>query len=63
LAAELQVDEKTLDNFSTTMLSGVGVKYGKDSAEYGKAGGTRTSDRKKIVRKPNPAAAKAQAKA
>ncbi len=45
------------------MLSGVGVKFGKDSAEYGKAGGTRASDRKKIVRKPNPAAAKAQTKA
>ena len=63
LATELQTDEKTLDNFSTTMLSGVSVKYGKDSTEYGKAGGTRTSDRKKIVRKPNPAIAEAQAKA
>ena len=58
LSAELQTDEKNLDNFSTTMLSSVGVKYGKDSPKYGKAGGTRSSNRKKIVR-----AAKAQAKA
>jgi glutamate-1-semialdehyde aminotransferase len=48
LAAELQTDEKNLDTLSTTMLLSVAVKYGKDSPEYGKAGGTRTSDRKKI---------------
>lgn len=59
LAAELQTDEKNLDTFSTTMLSSVAVKYGKDSPEYGKAGGTRTSDRKKSVRKAGAAAAKA----
>jgi hypothetical protein len=29
-----------------TMLTGVGVKYGKDSNEYEKAGGVRTSERK-----------------
>ena len=38
------------------MLTGVGVKYGKDSNEYEKAGGVRTSERKKPVR--TPAAAK-----
>ena len=32
------------------MLTGVGVKYGKDSNEYEKAGGVRTSERKKPVR-------------
>jgi hypothetical protein len=63
LAAELQTDEKNLDALSGTMLASVGVKYGKNSAEYGKAGGTRTADRKKIVRKANVATAKAQAKA
>jgi hypothetical protein len=47
------------------MLASVGVKYGKNSAAYGKAGGTRTADRKKNVRmrKANAASAKAQAKA
>lgn len=59
LAAELQTDEKSLDAFSTTMLSSVGVKYGKDSPQYGKAGGTRTSDRKRIVRNGKTAAASA----
>lgn len=63
MAAELQTDEKNLDALSGTMLASVGVKYGKNSAEYGKAGGTRTADRKKIVRKANVATAKAQAKA
>ena len=61
LATELKNDEKNLDNFSSIMLASIGVKYGKNSAEYGKAGGTRTSERKKIVRKPNATAAKAQA--
>ena len=32
--------------------SGVGLKYGKDSNEYEKAGGVRTSERKKPVRTP-----------
>jgi hypothetical protein len=36
--------------------SGVGLKYGKDINEYEKAGGVRTSERKKPVR--TPAAAK-----
>jgi len=58
LVAELKTAEKNLDTFSTTMLSGVGVKYGKDSPEYGKAGGTRSSDRKKIVRKGGVVSAK-----
>jgi hypothetical protein len=41
------------------MLAAVGVKYGKDSSEYEKAGGTRTSERKAPLRKA-AAAAKAQ---
>ncbi len=61
LATELKTDEKSLDNFSSIMLASIAVKYGKNSAEYGKAGGTRTSERKKIVRKPNNAPAQARA--
>ena len=36
---------------SSLMLSGVKVKYGRDSNEYEMAGGTRLSDRKKRSRK------------
>lgn len=47
----IQADEKTLDDLSGRMLAGVGSKYGKDSDEYEKAGGTRTSERKPPTRK------------
>jgi hypothetical protein len=53
---DLQAAEKALNTLGETMLTGVGVKYGKDSNEYEKAGGVRTSERKKPVR--TPAAAK-----
>jgi hypothetical protein len=39
--------EKELADFSDTMLKAVGVKYGFDSIEYEKAGGTRKSDKKR----------------
>ena len=37
--------------FSSRMLAGVGVQYGKDSNEYEMAGGTRASE---IKRKKKP---------
>ncbi|WP_341530754.1 hypothetical protein WKK05_16675 [Nostoc sp. UHCC 0302] len=37
--------EKTLSHLSDKMLVGVGFKYGKDSDEYGIAGGVRDSER------------------
>jgi hypothetical protein len=49
----IQADERALDDLSTRMLAGVGTKYGKDSNEYEKAGGTRTSERKPPLRKKN----------
>lgn len=52
---ELLAAEKALNVLSETMLMAVGVKYGKDSNEYEKAGGVRTSERKAPVRKPKPA--------
>ena len=39
--------EKLLRETNKTILQGVGVKYGYDSNEYEKVGGTRTSERKK----------------
>ena len=44
--------EKVLKDVNERMLDGVGVKFGKDSDEYEKAGGVRKSERKKPVKKP-----------
>ena len=43
--------EKGLKDLSERMLSGVSVKFGKDSAQYEMAGGVRKSERKRPVRK------------
>jgi hypothetical protein len=53
--------EKAVRDLSERMLEGVGSKFGHNSNEYEKAGGTRKSDRKKSSRKKegnglNPAA-------
>ncbi|MDF3057635.1 MAG: hypothetical protein K0R17_1850 [Rariglobus sp.] len=54
---DLESAEKTLDDLSSRMLAGVGVKYGKNSDEYEKAGGTRPDERKSPRRStPAPAA-------
>lgn len=51
LLNQLEQAEVAMDELSTRMLAGVGVKYGKNSTEYEKAGGTRTSERKTPARK------------
>ena len=43
----LGTKEGKLNDKSTRMLAAVGARWGKDSDEYEKAGGTRTSERKK----------------
>ena len=43
----LDTKEDKLNDKSTRMLAAVGARWGKDSDEYEKAGGTRTSERKK----------------
>ncbi|MCI5159415.1 MAG: hypothetical protein D3906_13475, partial [Candidatus Electrothrix sp. AUS1_2] len=43
--------EKELRGLSSLMLSGVKVKFGRDSNEYEMAGGTRLSERKKPKKK------------
>ena len=48
---DITAGEKQLAALSERMLDGVGVKFGKDSNEYEKAGGVRKSERKKPVRK------------
>jgi len=49
---KLDAMEKDLIEYGTRMLSGVGSKYGFDSEQYGQAGGTPRSERKRPVRKP-----------
>ncbi len=52
---DIEADERKLDDLSARMLAGVGVKFGKDSSEYEKAGGLRTSERKAPLHKNKPA--------
>jgi len=42
--------ERKLGDFSDHMLSGFGVRYGKDSFEYEMAGGVRKSERRRKVK-------------
>ena len=46
----LRAAEKELSALNTRMLAGVSAKYGKDSNEYEKAGGTRLSEIKRSPR-------------
>lgn len=48
-------NENKLKDYFERILLGIGSKYGKDSIEYEKAGGTRKSERKKSSKKTNPA--------
>jgi hypothetical protein len=51
IARDIKGMEKDLRELSEKMLLGVAVKYGKDSSEYGKAGGVPKSERKKPTKK------------
>jgi hypothetical protein len=51
LYSELLADERALGEMSEHMLSGVKVKFGRDSYEYEMAGGVRRSERKRPQRK------------
>lgn len=44
--------ERELADWNDRMLGGVVSRFGKDSDEYEKAGGTRKSERKRPVRQP-----------
>jgi hypothetical protein len=43
----LETDEAKLNDLNGRMLAGVGARYGRNSAEYEKAGGVRSDDRKR----------------
>lgn len=55
---DLNAAEKALSILGDRMRMAVAVKYGKDSSEYEKAGGIRTSERKAPVRKAKVTPAK-----
>jgi len=54
---DIKASEKKLAQLSVRMLKGVASKFGEDSDEYEKAGGKRTSERKRPVPRQSKAAA------
>ena len=54
LQNELDTAETNLNDKSKRMLAAVGAHYGTDSDQYEKAGGTRSSERKRPTRKTAP---------
>lgn len=55
LATTLDAADKALGIYSKSILSQVGTKYGFDSIEYEKAGGTRTSTIKRKTKSTSKA--------
>ncbi|MEO1592986.1 MAG: hypothetical protein AAFU71_17070 [Cyanobacteria bacterium J06632_22] len=47
LRSEIRADERDIRDLSERMLLAVGARFGKDSAEYKKAGGVRKSERQR----------------
>ncbi|MFN6568288.1 hypothetical protein [Dendronalium sp. ChiSLP03b] len=50
LLTQIVENEKDLADYSDKILRGIAYKFGNNSHEYQMAGGTRKSDRKRIVR-------------
>lgn len=50
----VKANEIDLKDFHERILLAVGAKYGKNSIEYEKAGGTRKSERRKPAKTTNP---------
>lgn len=53
LQNQIKAKEKSLRDLSERILAGVAAKYGKDSDEYEKAGGTKKSERRRRRRTPS----------
>ena len=51
LSRDIKGEEQALRDLSEQMLLGVAAKYGKNSGEYGKAGGVPKSERRQPTRK------------
>ncbi len=56
LSRDIKSAEQELRDLSEQMLLGVAAKYGKNSGEYGKAGGVPKSERRRPTRKKTAAA-------
>ena len=64
LSRDIKGEEQALRDLSEQMLLGVAAKYGKNSGEYGKAGGIPKSERRRPTRKKiEPVAEPSQATA
>lgn len=50
LLTQIIENEKDVADYSEKMLRGIAYKYGSNSHEYQRAGGTRKSDRKRTTR-------------
>ncbi|MBD2168555.1 hypothetical protein H6G04_29685 [Calothrix membranacea FACHB-236] len=50
LLTQIVENEKDLADYSENILRGIAYKFGSNSHEYQMAGGTRKSDRKRVVR-------------
>lgn len=53
LLNDVEAAEKELNDLSVRMLAAVGAKFGRNSSEYEKAGGTRADERKSSLRRPS----------
>lgn len=58
LSRDIKSAEQELRDLSEQMLLGVAAKYGKNSGEYGKAGGVPKSERRRPMRKKTEPATK-----
>lgn len=54
--SELKEKEKVVRDFRARMLAAIAVKFGKNSDEYVAAGGTKTSERKRMSNRQNSTA-------
>ena len=59
LDVAIKTEERVVGDLGDRLLSAIGGRFGKDSAEYAQAGGTRKSDRRRRSRKSTPVAAPA----
>mgnify|MGYP001809844811 CR=1 FL=1 len=55
MSSQIDINEARLKDLNSRLLNAVGSKYGYNSIEYEKAGGTRTSDYKKVGKQTSAA--------
>lgn len=56
LDVAIKTEERIVADLGDRLLSSIGGRFGKDSAQYAQAGGTRKSDRRRRSRRSEPVA-------